>query len=139
MIDFKAMFKDFEFPFTVEEGKDDYYCLGLPLFYTDGDGVEIYVKKCPNGTFTMSDDGWTLGVHSCFDRRNIEVVKRIINHTDFTRYDEESDEISATSTERDFAVALLEMASVMVAANYAVTALRGMKVTKNADQDARKE
>ena len=139
MIDFKAMFKDFEFPFTIEEGKDDYYCLGLPLFYTDGDGVEIYVKKCPNGIFTMSDDGWTLGVHSCFDRQNIEVVKRIADHRDYSRYDEKTDEIIATATEECFAAALLELVSVIIAANYAVAALRGMKVTKNADQDARKE
>ena len=139
MIDFKAMFKDFEFPFIVEEGNDDYYCLGLPFLYTDNDCIEVYVKKYPNGIFNMSDDGWTLGVHSCFNRRNIEVVKRIVNYTDHCRYDEETDEISATVTEREFAVALLEMASVMIAANYAVTALRGMRVTKDVQDSENKE
>ena len=76
-------------------------------------------------------------MHSCFDRRNIEVVKRIVNHDDCSRYDEETDAI--TATEECFSAALLELISVIIATNYAVTALHGMKVTKNADQDARKE
>lgn len=139
MIDFKALFKDYEFPFTVEKGKNGWYALGLPFLYTDNDGIEIYVQECPDGTILLTDDGWTLGVHSCFDKRNIEVVKRIIGFSDYCRYDEKTDEIAAESTTECFAAALLEMVSVIIATNYAVVALRGMKVTKNADQDSRKE
>ena len=139
MIDFKAMLKDYEFPFHVDRGENDWYCLGLPFLYTDNDGIEIYVQECPDGTILLTDDSWTLGVHSCFDRRNIEVVKRIVNHNDYSKYDEETDAITATATKECFAAALLELISVIIATNYAVTALRGMKVTKNADQDARKE
>ena len=139
MIDFEAMFKDYELPFAVSKVEDEWYSLSLPFLYTDNDGIEIYVQECPNGTILLTDDGWTLGVHSCFDRRNIEVVKRIVNHNDYSRYDDKADAITATATEECFAVALLEMVSVIIASNYAVTALHGMKVTKNADQDARKE
>lgn len=136
MIDFKALFKDYEFPFTVEKGENGWYALGLPFLYTDNDGIEIYVIKHPDGTIRLTDDGWTLGVHSCFNKQNIDVVKRIVGFSDYCRYDEKKNEIGAEATEECFAVALLEMVSVIIASNYAVTALWGMKVTKNADQDS---
>ena len=139
MIDFKSMLKDYEFPFHVDQGENDWYCLGLPFLYTDNDGIEIYVQEYPDGTILLTDDGWTLGVHSCFDRRNIEVVRGIVKYADYCEYDEKEDEITATATRECFAAALFELVSVIIATNYAVTALRGMKVIKNADQDARKE
>ena len=139
MIDFKALFKDYELPFAVSKGEDGWYSLSLPFLYTDNDGIEIYVREHPDGTIILTDDGWTLGVHSCFDKRNIEVVKRIVNHNDYSQYDEETDAITATATEECFVPALLELISVIIATNYAVKALHGMKVTKNADQAPRKE
>ena len=131
MIYFKALFKDYEFPFTVRKGENEWYSLSLPFLYTDNDGIEIYVREHPDGTIILTDDGWTLGVHGCFDRRNIEVVKKIIGFSDYCRYEEKTDEMAAEATEECFAVALLELVSVIIAANYAVTALRGMKVTKD--------
>lgn len=146
MIDFEAMLKYYAcshqsifIPLSLAECENGWYSLGFPFLYTDNDGIEIYVQKCPDGTILMTDDGWTLGVHSCFDRRNIEVVKRIVNHNDYSRYDEETDAITATATEECFAPALLELISVIIATNYAAMALHGMKVMKNADQDDRKE
>lgn len=120
MIDFKALFKDYELPFTVGKSEGEWYFLSLPFLYTDNDGIEIYVQECPDGTILLTDGGWTLGVHSCFDKRNIEVVKRIIGFSDYCRYDEKTDEIAAESTTECFAAALLEMVSVIIAANYAV-------------------
>ena len=131
MIDFKALFKDYEFPFTVRKGENEWYSLSLPFLYTDNDGIEIYVTEYPDGTIRLTDDGWTLGVHSCFDKRNIEVVKRIVNCNDYSWYNEETDEIAAEATRECFAAALLELVSVIIAVNYAVTALHGMKVTKD--------
>ncbi len=133
-IDFKALFKGYEFPFSLEKGENGWYSLGFPFLYTDHDGIELFVKKREDGYFLISDDKWTLGVHSCFDKRYIEVVKRMIKTADYVRYNENTDEISAKVTEDTFAIALLEVVSIVIAVNYAITALRGLHVIKDDDE-----
>jgi hypothetical protein len=123
MIDFKAFFEDYEFPFHVDRCENGWYCLSIPLFHSDGDGVEIYVRKNPDGTFFMSEDGWTLGVHCCFDKRHIDILKCIIAMGDGVKYIEKHDEIAATATEENFAYTLWQMVSVILAVDVTAHAL----------------
>ena len=37
--------------------------IGLPLWMSDGDGVEVYVKDNKDGSYLLSDAGETLAVH----------------------------------------------------------------------------
>ena len=111
-VDFKSMFNEIEFPFSVRKCDKGWYSLGFPFLYTDNDGIEIYAQLCPDGTFLLTDDGWTIDIHSGGDKRNIDIVKRIVNHLDYTKYNEVNDEITATATKECFAAAVLEMISV---------------------------
>lgn len=49
---------------NIDKIGDNEYILGLPYFMSDGDGVEILVKKLLDGTFAISDDGETLNIHT---------------------------------------------------------------------------
>lgn len=49
---------------NIDQIGDKEYIIGLPYFMSDGDGVEIIVKKSLDGTFTIADDGETLNIHT---------------------------------------------------------------------------
>ena len=61
MIDFKAFFEEYEFPFRVDRCEKGWYCLSLPFLHCDNDGVEIYVRQNSDGTFFLTEDGLDAG------------------------------------------------------------------------------
>ena len=119
---FKAFFKDWEYPFTVTRGAKGWYCLTVPLLYCDHDLIEVFVHKNEDGTFDMTDDGETFGVH-CYagEGTRKDLLERIVK--DSVKYDE--GEITATATEETFQEKLMEMVSTIIAVDYTAHALRG--------------
>ena len=138
-IDFKAFFEEYEFPFHVERGEKGWYCLGLPFLHCDNDGVEIYVRRNPDGTLFLTEEGWTLGVHCCFDKRHLDVLKCIIAMGESVEYNDNTDEISATATDDTFAYTLLQMVSVILAVDFTAHAFMKWHVTEAAKHGGRRQ
>ena len=137
MIDFKAFFEEYEFPFRVDRCENGWYCLSLPFLHCDNDGVEIYVRQNSDGTFFLTEDGWTLGVHCLFDRRHLDLLRWIIKMGDGVTYNDQHDEISATATEETFAYTLLQMVSVILAVDFTAHALAKWHVMEAAKHGSR--
>lgn len=124
MIDYKAFFKDWEFPFTVQEAELGWTHLGFPLLYADHDCIGVYVRyDKAKKVFTISDTGDTLGIHCCFDKRHIDLLQKIVLSLRVGLID---DEIFVTATEADFDVRLMELITAIIAVDTTAHALQSL-------------
>ena len=128
MIDYKAFFKDWEFPFSVKEADKGWVSLSFPLLYSDHDCLELYVRYDETKKiFTITDTGDTLGIHCCFDKKHIDLLQKIILSIGVSFLDEE---IYATATKETFAVRLMEVVSAIIAVDTTAHALQSLDLSQ---------
>lgn len=121
MIDYTFFFKDYTFPFAVEEASNGWQYLMFPLLYADHDCIGVYVKYDENaGTYLLTDDGETLGVHCCFDKkRHTDILQKIVA---CMGVECKEDELFAVATDQTFSVRLIELVSTILAVDTVVHA-----------------
>ena len=90
---------------------DGWTCIGLPIFYSDGDGVSIYVKENEEG-YTLADDGETLSVH-CVGQEAM-VIKFLVDYG----YEINNNEIMQRVRKENLGLSVWNMAQTIVMASY---------------------